>query len=47
MEATFVILRKRIGACLKTCETQGLAVGAGQTSDEGPTGPLKLWKLVS
>lgn len=44
-EPTFVILRKRIGACLKTCEKQGLAEGAGQYADDGPTGPLKLWEI--
>lgn len=46
-EATFVILRKRVGACLKTCEKQGLVIGAGQSSDEAPAGPLKLWKISS
>ncbi len=44
-EATFVILRKRIGACLKTCEKQGLCEGAGVVDDDGPTGPLKLWRV--
>ena len=44
-EATFVILRKRVGACLKTCEKQGLCEGAGQSTDDGPTGPLKLWRV--
>lgn len=45
-EPTFVILRKRIGACLKTCENQGLAEGAGQTTDHDPWGPYKLWQVV-
>lgn len=46
-EPTFVILRKRVGACLKTCENDGLAKGAGQTSDHDGWGPYKLWKLSS
>lgn len=44
-ESTFVTLRQRIGACLKTCEKQGLCAGAGVAVDDGPTGPLKLWRV--
>lgn len=44
-EATFVILRKRVGACLKTCEKDGLAEGAGQTENHDAWGPYKLWKI--
>lgn len=44
-EATVTILRKRVGACLKTCENQGLAEGAGATTDHGEFGPYKLWRL--
>ena len=45
-ESTFVILRKRVGACLKTCENDGLAEGAGQTTDHDGWGPYKLWRLA-
>lgn len=45
-DATLTILRKRIGACLKTCENQGLAEGAGTTADHGEFGPYKLWQVV-
>jgi len=45
-EPTFVILRKRVGACLKTCQNQGLAEGAGQTSEHDAWGPYKLWRVA-
>lgn len=38
-ESTFVILRKRIGACLKTIHSNGLIEGVGQD------GEYKLWQL--
>lgn len=38
-ESTFVILRKRIGACLKTLHSEGLIEDAGQD------GEYKLWQL--
>jgi len=44
-EPTFVILRKRVGACLKTCENDGLAEGAGQTTEHDGWGPYKLWRI--
>ncbi len=44
-EATVTILRKRVGACLKTCEKGGLAEGAGQTTVHDGWGPYKLWQL--
>lgn len=44
-EATLSILRKRVGACIKTCVNQGLVECAGQTTDHGEFGPYKLWKL--
>lgn len=46
-ESTFVTLRKRIGACLKACEKDGLAEGAGQTTEHDGWGPYKLWKIKS
>jgi hypothetical protein len=44
-EATLTTIRKRIGACIQTCVTQGLIECAGQTTDHGANGPYKLWKL--
>lgn len=43
-EATYSILRKRIGACIKTCVNQGLVEFAGM-GPMGPTGQLKLWRV--
>ena len=37
--STFIILRKRIGACIKTLNNQGLAEGVGHD------GEYKLWSL--
>ena len=44
-EATCVILRKRIGACIKTCVNQGLVTSVGQTHGHDANGPYKLWAL--
>ena len=44
-EATLSILRKRIGACIKSCVTQGLIEDVGWTEDHGENGPYKLWRL--
>ncbi|WP_461428444.1 hypothetical protein [Gymnodinialimonas sp.] len=44
-EATLSILRKRIGACIKSCVNQGLIEDVGWTKDHGENGPYKLWKL--
>lgn len=44
-DATITILRKRIGACIKTCVTQGLIVECGWTDNHDEFGPYKLWKL--
>ena len=44
-EPTCVILRKRVGACLVTCQHEGLAEGAGQTTEHDGWGPYKLWRL--
>ena len=38
-ESTFVILRKRIGACLKTLDYKGVIEGVGHN------GEYKLWQL--
>ena len=46
-DATLVILRKRIGACIKTCGNQGLVECVGQTTDHDPNGPYKLWRIKS
>ncbi|MBA3449530.1 MAG: hypothetical protein H0T56_18360 [Pseudaminobacter sp.] len=44
-EATITTIRKRIGACIKTCVGQGLIVECGWTDDHDANGPYKLWKL--
>lgn len=44
-EATYAILRKRIGACIKSCVVQGLIEDQGWTTDHGENGPYKLWAL--
>ena len=44
-EATYSIIRKRIGACIKTCVTQGLIEERGVTEDHGEYGPYKLWAI--
>lgn len=43
--ATLNTLRKRIGACIKTCVNQGLVECVGQTTDHDGYGPYKLWRL--
>lgn len=44
-EATLTTIRKRIGACIQTCVTQGLVECVGQTTNHDTNGPYKLWKL--
>jgi len=44
-EATLTMLRKRIGACIKTCASQGIIEDRGWTKDHGENGPYKLWAL--
>lgn len=44
-ESTLSILRKRVGACIKSCVGQGLIVECGWTEDHDQNGPYKLWKL--
>lgn len=44
-EATLVTIRKRIGACIKTCVNQGLVEECGLTKDHDENGPYKLWRL--
>ncbi|MBK76925.1 MAG: hypothetical protein CME85_15770 [Henriciella sp.] len=44
-EATLNQLRKRIGACIKSCVNQGLIADQGWTKDHDTNGPYKLWKL--
>lgn len=44
-DATYVVLRKRIGACIKGCALQGLIEPCGWTEDHGEAGPYKLWMM--
>lgn len=44
-EATLCTLRKRIGACIKSCVEQGLIMDTGWTTDHDTNGPYKLWQL--
>lgn len=44
-EATYTAIRKRIGACIKTCVGQGLVEECGRTEDHDAYGPYKLWRL--
>ncbi|TPI15718.1 hypothetical protein FJW06_05135 [Mesorhizobium sp. B4-1-3] len=44
-EATVTAIRKRIGACIKVCVTQGLIEECGWTEDHDAFGPYKLWQL--
>lgn len=46
-EATYAILRKRVGACIKDCANQGLLECVGVTEDHDAFGPYKLWRLSS
>lgn len=45
-EATLTTLRKRIGACIKTCALRGLVEDRGWTTDHGENGPYKIWAMV-
>lgn len=42
---TYLVIRKRIGACIKTCVNQGLVESVGLTRDHDELGPYKLWAL--
>jgi hypothetical protein len=44
-EATYAILRKRVGACIKGCANQGLLESVGMSTDHDAYGPYKLWVL--
>lgn len=44
-DATLSTIRKRIGACIKTCVNQGLIEDVGWTVDHDAFGPYKLWRL--
>lgn len=46
-EATYAILRKRVGACMKGCANQGLIECVGLTEDHDANGPYKLWVLAT
>lgn len=43
---TYLIIRKRIGACIKTCANQGLVRDCGLTKDHDQLGPYKLWAIT-
>ena len=45
-EATYSTLRKRIGACIKSCAVRGLVEERGFTTDHGEYGPYKLWTIA-
>ena len=44
-EATLNAIRKRIGACIKTCVNQKLIEDLGWTTNHDEFGPYKLWVL--
>lgn len=44
-EATYAIIRKRIGACIKSCVNDKLIEDVGWTEDHDANGPYKLWVL--
>lgn len=44
-EATYTTIRKRIGACIKSCVNQGLIEDCGWTTKHDANGPYKLWAL--
>ena len=44
-EATITTIRKRVGACIKSCVGQGLIEECGLTTDHGEFGPYKLWQV--
>lgn len=44
-DSTLTLIRKRIGACIKSCVGQGLIEEVGVTKDHGEYGPYKLWAL--
>ena len=45
-EATLTTIRKRIGACIKTCVNQGLIEDQGWTTQHDANGPYKLWRVA-
>ena len=46
-EQTLSTIRKRIGACIKTCKEQGLVKECGTAPAlESGYGPYKLWRVV-
>jgi len=44
-EATYTVIRKRVGACIKVCVGQGLVEECGWTENHDANGPYKLWRL--
>ena len=44
-EGTLNTLRKRIGACIKSCVNQGLIEDQGWSKNHDQNGPYKLWAL--
>lgn len=45
-EATVTTIRKRIGACIKTCQNQGLIERVGRTKDHDMYGPYNLYVVA-
>lgn len=43
---TYVVIRKRIGACIKTCANQGLIVDCGTAQDSESDGVYKTWSVA-
>ncbi len=44
-DQTVTTIRKRIGACIKSCVNQGLIESTGMTTEHDGYGPYKLWQL--
>jgi len=44
-DQTITTIRKRIGACIKTCVNQGLIEFDSITTDHDGYGPYKLWRI--
>lgn len=45
-DETYALLRKRIGAVIKSCARRGLVEDRGWSDDHGESGPYKLWVMV-
>ncbi len=45
-DETYAVLRKRIGATIRSCFLRGLIEDRGWSDDHGESGPYKLWVMV-